>query len=268
MDKSNKERPLALITNDDSIEAPGLHVLARLVAEWADVVCVAPKYPQSGKSPALTFMNPLRVQEMTPSDPVEGVRYYTVNDGTPVDCVKVGLYMLGDRRPDFIFSGINHGSNAGVNVIYSGTMGAALEGAVEGIPSAGFSLLHHSLAADFSLSEHYVRTLLEQIRKNPPEPGTCLNINIPSRIVPAGVRACRACKGRWSDGYERYTDPHGRDFLMLSGRFINEEPEATDTDEYWLGRGYITVVPVACDMTAAARVASLAGVFDMDGAGD
>ncbi len=250
MENTANERPLVLITNDDSINAPGLHVLVRLTAEWADVVCVAPKYPQSGKSSSMTFMDPLRIDEVVPAEPVEGVRYYTVDDGTPVDCVKIALYTLLPRRPDFVFSGINHGSNAGVNVLYSGTMGAALEGAVEGIPSAGFSLLHHSMAADFSLSESLVRDIMGETRRDPPAAGVCLNINIPARVVPAGVRRCRACRGRWSDGYERYTDPHGREFYMLAGRFINEEPDATDTDEYWLARGYISVVPVSCDMTA------------------
>ncbi|MDE6487114.1 MAG: 5'/3'-nucleotidase SurE [Muribaculaceae bacterium] len=254
-------RPLVLITNDDSIEAPGLHVLARLAAEWADVICVAPKRPQSGKSSAMSVGTALRIAEARPADPVPGVTYYTVDDGTPVDCVKIALYTLVPRRPDFLFSGINHGSNSGVNVLYSGTMGAVLEGCVEGIPSAGFSLLHHSMAADFSLSEAHIRDLMQQIRATPPAPGICLNINIPARVVPAGIRACRACRGRWSDGYQRYTDPHGRDFYMLAGLFVNEEPDATDTDEYWLSRGYISVVPIASDMTARAAISATATAF-------
>lgn len=254
-------RPLVLITNDDSIDAPGLHVLVRLAAEWADVVCVAPRRPQSGKSSAMTFGNMLRLAEALPAEPVEGVKYYTVDDGTPVDCIKMAIYMLAPRRPDYVFSGINHGSNSGVNVVYSGTMGAVIEGAIEGIPSAGFSLLHHSMAADFSLSEDLVRGIMRQLRSTPPAAGVCLNINIPARIVPKGVRACRSCRGRWSDGYEQYTDPHGRNFYMLAGRFVNEEPDATDTDEYWLAEGYITVVPIACDMTAHAALPATAA-FD------
>lgn len=254
-------RPLVLITNDDSIEAPGLHVLARLAAEWADVICVAPKRPQSGKSSAMSVGTALRIAEAHPAGPVPGVTYYTVDDGTPVDCVKIALYTLVPRRPDFLFSGINHGSNSGVNVLYSGTMGAVLEGCVEGIPSAGFSLLHHSMAADFSLSEDHIRDLMQQIRATPPAPGICLNINIPARVVPAGIRACRACRGRWSDGYQRYTDPHGRDFYMLAGLFVNEEPDATDTDEHWLSLGYITVVPIASDMTDRASIPALAAAF-------
>lgn len=262
MNNDKEMRPLVLVTNDDSISAPGLHVLARLAAEWADVICVAPKRPQSGKSSALTVGEALRVEETVPANAVEGVKYYTVDNGTPVDCVKIALYAIVPRRPDFVFSGVNHGSNSGVNVLYSGTMGAALEGAVEGIPSAGFSLLHHSMAADFSLSEDFVRRIMQQLRVAPPQAGVCLNINIPARVVPKGVRACRSCRGRWSDGYQRYTDPHGRDFFMLAGRFINEEPEATDTDEYWLAQGYISVVPVACDMTANADIAATSAAYD------
>ena len=261
MDKNTPERPLVLITNDDSIEAPGLHVLTRLAAEWADVVCVARKRPQSGKSSAMSVGTALRIAEVRPEGAIDGVKYYTVDNGTPVDCVKIALYTLASRRPDFLFSGINHGSNSGVNVLYSGTMGAVLEGCVEGIPSAGFSLLHHSMAADFSLSESFVRELMQQIRATPPQPGVCLNINIPARMVPEGVRACRSCRGRWSDGYQRYTDPHGRDFYMLAGLFVNEEPDATDTDEYWLSQGYISVVPIACDMTAHAAIPSVAASF-------
>jgi len=248
-----KERPLVLITNDDSIEAPGLHHLVRLAAEWADVVCVAPKRPQSGKSSAMTVGEALRVASVRPSEAVEGVKYYTVDNGTPVDCVKIALYSLVPRRPDYLFSGINHGSNSGVNVLYSGTMGAALEGAVEGIPSAGFSLLDHSMSADFSLSEEYVRHIMQRMRVAPPASGVCLNVNMPSGIVPKGMRVCRACRGRWSDGYDRYTDPHGREFYMLAGFFINEEPEARDTDEYWLSQGYVSIVPVDCDMTARSK---------------
>ncbi len=262
MEQTPTSRPLVLVTNDDSISAPGLHVLAALAAEWADVVCVAPRRPQSGKSSALTVSDALRVIEEHPAGAVPGVAYYSVDNGTPVDCVKLALYCLVPRRPDFLFSGINHGSNSGINVLYSGTMGAAIEGAVEGIPSAGFSLLHHSMAADFSLSENFVRELMKRVRACPPAPGVCLNINIPARITPLGVRACRGCRGRWSDGYERYTDPHGHDFYMLAGRFVNEEPDATDTDEYWLDRGYISVVPVSCDMTAAEALATTAAHYD------
>lgn len=262
MNHTSPDRPLVLVTNDDCISAPGLHVLAGLAAEWADVVCVAPKRPQSGKSSALTVNDALRVNEEHPAGAVPGVKYYSVDNGTPVDCVKVALYSIVPRRPDFLFSGINHGSNSGTNVLYSGTMGAAIEGAVEGIPSAGFSLLHHSWEADFSLSLSFVSELMKRIRATPPAPGVCLNINIPARVVPRGVRTCRGCPGRWNEGYQAYTDPFGHEFLMLAGRFVNEAPDATDTDEYWLSQGYISVVPVTCDMTAREALPSTAAHFD------
>lgn len=253
MSTDTDKRPLFLVTNDDSIAAPGLHVLVEMASRHGDVVCVAPRYPQSGKSSSMTFAAPLRLREERPLGALEGVKYFSV-DGTPVDCVKLSLYTVLDRRPDFLLAGVNHGSNSGVNVLYSGTMGAVLEGCVEGIPSAGFSLLHHSLAADFSLGLPLMREVLARFVANPPAAGVCLNINVPAQIEPKGVRGCRSCHGRWSDGYQRYTDPMGRDFFMLAGKFINEEPDATDTDEYWLGRGYISVVPIAADMTAMAQI--------------
>lgn len=246
MTMEETSRKLILITNDDSIEAPGLHHLAECVRSMGDIYLVAPLHPHSGQSAALTVDKPLRITEVN-SD-IENVRFFTVN-GTPVDCVKLALHAILPRRPDVIFAGINHGSNSGVNITYSGTMGAVLEGCLEGIPSVGFSLLHHSLKADFTLSTAFVVNIAGKVIDRGLPIGVCLNVNIPAKVMPEGIKVCRAAKGRWTDSYQRYLDPAGRPFYLLAGRFINEEPEAEDTDEYWLARRYVSVVPVTPDQT-------------------
>lgn len=253
-------RKLILITNDDSIEAPGIHFLAQCVRSMGDVYVVAPAQPHSGQSAALSVNEPLRIKEL-PSD-TEGIRLFTVN-GTPVDCIKLALFAIVPRRPDVIFAGINHGSNSGINVTYSGTMGAVLEGCLEGIPSVGFSLLHHSMKADFTLSSAQVINIAGKVIEEGLPEGVCLNVNIPAKVMPEGIKVCRASKGRWTDSYKRYIDPHGVPFYWLTGTFINDEPEATDTDEYWLARRYVTVVPVTPDKTDAAAIKPLGARFDM-----
>lgn len=252
-------RPLILITNDDSISAPGIHHLADILATLGDVYVVAPAQPHSGQSAALTVGAPLRISEL-PCEK-DNIRMFTVT-GTPVDCIKLALHTIVPRRPDFIFSGINHGSNSAVNVTYSGTMGAVMEGCIEGIPSVGFSILHHSMKADFSLSTAFIAAIAAEVVAHGLPEGICLNVNIPAKVIPEGIKVCRAARGYWSDQYQRYLDPLGVPFYWLTGHFINNEPDATDTDEYWLGCRYISVVPVAVDMTAHAEIKSLAARFD------
>lgn len=247
-----------LVTNDDSINAPGLKVLIDCAAGFGDVVAVAPAQPQSGKSSAISVGLPLRINRL---DDYNGARMYSV-EGTPVDCVKLALHTIMDQKPDLVLAGINHGSNSGNCVIYSGTMGAVLEGCMAGITSVGFSLLHHSLAADFSLSQNFVTEIIDGVIKNIYPNSAALNVNIPSKIVPSGIRVCRAALGQWSEEYQEYTDPFGRPFYMLSGKFVDNEPDATDTDEYWLKKGYITVVPVTPDMTQRQSISALSPVFD------
>lgn len=255
MDKTK----LILITNDDSINAPGIHHLADCVRSMGEVYVVAPALPQSGQSAAMTVGAPLRIAEV--KSELEGVRMFTVT-GTPVDCVKLALNAIVPRRPDVIFAGINHGSNSGINVTYSGTMGAALEGCIEDIPSVGFSLLHHSMKADFTLSTEFVKKIAAQVIEEGLPIGICLNVNIPARVVPEGIKVCRASKGRWIEGYQRYLDPQGNPFYWLTGKFVNEEPDATDTDEYWLARRYVTIVPVAADQTVHSAIAELGKKYD------
>lgn len=237
-----------MVTNDDGIAAPGIRSLAKILQEFGDVIVVAPATAQSGQSSALSVNSPLRINEHAD---YEGCRMFSVS-GTPVDCVKLGLHAVMPRKPDFLFSGTNHGSNSGNAITYSGTMGAVIEGVTVGIPSVGFSLLHHSMKADFELSAPLVREIAKMVIDNVENfPAfTGLNVNIPAKIVPKGAVVCRASRGHWSEEYERYVDPSGNPFYWLTGRFVNEEPEATDTDEHYLHEGYISIVPVTPDQTA------------------
>lgn len=254
-------RPLILISNDDSVNAPGLRSLIDSVRPFdADIVAVAPESPHSGMSSAFTVSDALRISER---EDYNGARIFSVN-GTPVDCIKLGLFALFNRKPDLVLAGVNHGSNSGTSIIYSGTMGAVLEGCMEGIPSVGFSLLHHSLKADFSLSSSFVTEIVAKVLMSGLPKGICLNVNIPAKVVPVGIKVCRAARGHWSDGYSRYLDPHGNPFYILKGRFINEDIDATDTDEYWLKRNYISVVPVSPDMTAKQSIKDMSRIFDLD----
>lgn len=247
-----------LITNDDSIHAPGLKALVDCASGFGDVTVVAPTQPQSGQSSALTVSNPLRITEV---ESYHGARMFTVS-GTPVDCVKLALHALFDTKPDLLLSGINHGSNSGNCIIYSGTMGAVLEGCMLGIPSVGFSLLHHSLAADFSLSENFVTDIIARTVSEGLPDYTALNVNIPAKVIPKGIRTCRAARGHWTEEYKEYTDPFGKSFFMLTGRFVNDEPDCTDTDEYWLNNGYISLVPVTPEMTALSAIKAMADVYN------
>lgn len=254
----DKIRHLILITNDDSINAPGLKRLVDCCPEDADIIVVAPKAQHSGQSSALTVGSPLRIE----SHPdYRGARMFTVS-GTPVDCVKLALHAIVPRCPSLVLAGINHGSNSGCNVIYSGTMGAVLEGCNVGITSCGFSLLQHSMNADFSLSAPLVRDIIAGLLEEPLPERVCLNVNIPSRVVPRGVRVCRAARGHWTEEYRKYIDPSGSPFYWLTGRFINMEPDAEDTDEYWLNNDYISVVPVSVDQTDHGAIENIGKRFD------
>lgn len=239
-------RKLILITNDDGVLAPGLAELVKIAVNHGDVVVAAPAMPQSAKSSALTVDAPLQIEER-PS--IAGAKVYSVN-GTPVDCVKLALHALLDRHPDLLLSGINHGSNAAVNNIYSGTMGAAMEGCIVGVPSVGFSLLSHSHDADFSETLGIVNSVIGRVLSQGLPQGICLNINFPANCTPEGLKCVRAAGGYWTEEYADYARPSGRPFYWLTGKYHNSEPDNPDTDEYWLARGWATVVPIRPDQTA------------------
>lgn len=246
-------RPLILVSNDDGIQAHGVHRLVELLAAYGDVVCVCPDTPQSGQSMAITVNTPLRV---TRHGDWKGARMYSVN-GTPVDCVKIALHTVLDRLPDLMVSGINHGSNAAINVVYSGTMGASFEACAWGISAIGFSLTSHDPDADFTPGLPWISRVVEGVLAIPLPKGICLNVNIPAGCQPEGMKAARAAKGKWTDEYKEYTDPMGRPFYWLTGRFENAEPDCPETDEWLLAHGYISVVPCALDRTADLKAVPL-----------
>lgn len=240
--------PLILVSNDDGIDALGVHCLIDRLTKFGEVICVCPDSPRSAQSMALTFWNPLRITRLKDYN---GAAMYKTN-GTPVDCIKLAMYaVLKDRRPDLVVSGINHGSNASINVVYSGTMGAAFEGCAFGVPSVGFSLTDHNPEADFSRCYPFIDSIVEGVLANGLPEGVCLNVNIPNTPTPpTEMRLVRSARGNWSDEYKEYTDPMGGKFYLMTGHFENFEPENTDTDEWCLKNGIVSVVPTALDRTA------------------
>lgn len=245
-------KPLILVSNDDGYMAKGVRELITMLSPYGEVVAVCPDQGRSGQSMALSFESPLRIREE--KSPVEGARLFSCN-GTPVDCVKISCYsVLKGRTPDLVVAGINHGSNASVNVLYSGTMGAVQEGCSWGVPSIGFSLTTHDPDADFSSVKSVVDLLVPGILELGLEKGTFINVNVPAGVPHAPVLVCRECKAHWSEEYKRYEDPMGRTFFMLSGHMINDEPDNTDTDLYALDHGHTSVVVESLDRTAQSSV--------------
>ena len=248
-------KPLILVTNDDGVNSKGIASLGEMVKPYGRLVVVAPERANSGMSHALTVTQPLRLRTVSISD---DVAVYACC-GTPVDCVKLAMGHVVSDTPDMLVSGINHGSNSSVSVLYSGTLGAAAEGSLYEIPSIGFSLLDISSGADFTADVHYGRKIIEKVLQDSFHPRTYLNINIPKLSIDEikGIQLCRQTDGTYREEYEKRTDPYGGDYYWLTGKYINNEPDATDTDEYFLSQGYITVVPVHPDMTAYEELARM-----------
>lgn len=237
---------LILVSNDDSVSAKGVHELVRCLSHLGEVVCVCPELPQSGQSMALTVNRPLMVSRL---EDYHGSKMYKVN-GTPVDCIKIAVDNLLPRRPDIVVTGINHGSNSAINVVYSGTMGAALEGCAYGIPSIGFSLTTHKEDADFTPCMPVVEKLVAIVLEKGLPQGICLNVNMPAGVEEyKEMRVTKSCKGRWDDHYDEYLDPAKRPFYWLAGHFVNEEPLNEDTDEWCLNHGIVSIVPIKLDPT-------------------
>ncbi|NNC71190.1 MAG: 5'/3'-nucleotidase SurE [Flavobacteriaceae bacterium] len=242
------DKPLILVTNDDGITAPGIRMLISIMNEIGDVVVVAPDSPQSGMGHAITvnstlFCNPIHVDE--------GPQLEYSCSGTPADCVKMAVNEILNKRPDLCVSGINHGSNSSINVIYSGTMSAAVEAGIEGVPAIGFSLLDYNWDADFRPSRDFVKKITLSVLENKLPEGVVLNVNIPkgNKETLKGIKICRQAHGIWKEDFDKRTNPLGKDYYWLSGKFVNLD-HGEDTDIWALENNYISVVPVQFDLTA------------------
>lgn len=248
-------KPLILITNDDGIVAPGIRALIAVMKEIGDVIVVAPDSPQSAMGHAITINNTLKIERVHIDNEIE--QEYSCS-GTPVDCVKIAVNELLQRKPDLCVSGINHGSNSSINVIYSGTMSAAVEAGIEGIPAIGFSLLDYSWDADFEpIKKHLKQIALEVLQKGLPD-GVVLNVNFPKLAQDAikGIKICRQAKAMWQEEFDKRTNPQGKEYYWLTGKFVNQD-KGTDTDEWALENGYISIVPIQFDLTAHHAIQSL-----------
>ena len=246
MTKTKKPRPVILITNDDGVTAPGITNLVDAVKDLGKIVVVAPDKPQSGMGHAITIGQPLRLHKIHAT---ENIDTWSCT-GTPVDCVKLAVDKILHRKPDLCLSGINHGANHSINVIYSGTMSAAVEAAIESIPSVGFSLLDYSIEADFTVAKKYARIIVENLLKKKMDKHLVLNVNFPA--IPEdqlkGIRICRQAYAKYVEDFIERNDPHGRRYYWLTGEFVNFD-KGKDTDVWALAHNYVSVVPVQFDMT-------------------
>ncbi len=238
-------RPIILVVNDDGIAAPGIRVLANLMKQLGDVVVVAPDSPQSAMGHAITISKPLRLEKVDVYDDIEMYQC----SGTPVDCVKLAVNKVLHRKPDLCVSGINHGSNSSINVIYSGTMSAAMEGAIENIPSVGFSLCDYAHQADFEPVKKQVLEIASLVLQNGLPQGTLLNVNFPKTPTIKGIKICRQALAKWKEEFDERLDPSQRTYYWLTGVFDLFD-HGQDTDEWALANGYTSVVPVQFDFTA------------------
>lgn len=241
-------KPLILVVNDDGVTSAGILALVNVAKQLGDVVVVAPDSPQSGMGHAITIDQPLRINKVELFG--NNIPAYQCS-GTPADCVKIAVDKILHRKPDLCVSGINHGSNSSLNVIYSGTMSAATEAAVEDITAVGFSLLNYRMDADFSAASEFALTISQQLLEKSLPKGTLLNVNVPNlkREEIKGIKICRQAAAKWEEEYLERQDPFGRNYYWLTGKFLNHDA-GTDTDEWALANGYVSIVPVQFDLTA------------------
>lgn len=249
-----KIKPIILVTNDDGITAPGIKALVEVMNEIGKVVVVAPDSPQSGMGHAITVGEPLRLEKV---DVFKKIEAYQCT-GTPVDCVKLAVDKVLHKKPDLCVSGINHGSNSSINVLYSGTMSAAMEAAIEGIDAIGFSLANYDFEADFAVAKKYVKIIAENVLRHKESNATLLNVNIPSlpKNKIKGMKICRQAVAKWEEEFNERTDPRGKKYFWLTGKFVNYD-KGKDTDEWALANGYVSVVPVQFDLTAHHAIATI-----------
>ncbi len=241
-------KPLILVTNDDGITSRGIQKLVELVSTIGEVVVVAPDSPQSGMGHAITVGDTLRLK---PSNIFGDIQAYECS-GTPADCVKLARhYVLKDRKLDLVVSGVNHGSNSSISVLYSGTMSAAIEGAIEGCPSIGFSLCDYDIEADLSHIDEFLVQIVKEALKKGLEEGVALNVNFPpiQRQKIKGIKVCRQANANWEEDFDERTDPYGRKYFWMVGNFVNHD-KGEDNDETALANNYVSIVPCQFDLTA------------------
>lgn len=255
LDIQMKNKPLILVTNDDGITAPGIRTLIAVMQEVGEIVVVAPDKPQSATGHAITINNTLYLNKI--SDDNSPFLEYSCS-GTPVDCVKFAVNEVLKRKPDLCVSGINHGSNSSINVIYSGTMSAAVEAGIEGIPAIGFSLLDYDWNADFESAKKFIKKIALEVLENGLPEGVILNVNIPKLKEKEikGIKICRQAKAIWMEKFDKRKTPQGKDYYWLTGEFVNQD-KGEDTDEFALEQGFISVVPVQFDLTAHHAIQTL-----------
>lgn len=241
-------KPLILVSNDDGITSKGIRVLVSVMKKLGEVVVVAPDSPQSGMGHAITIGETLRLYE---EDIFPDVKAYK-SSGTPADCVKLAKhYVLKDRTPDLVVSGVNHGSNTSISVLYSGTMSAAIEGALEGYPSIGFSLCDYSSKADFSHAEIWIEKIARQVLENGMPKGVALNVNFPPKQKEdiKGIKVCRQADAKWQEEFAVRFDPTGRKYFWMAGNFVNFD-KGEDNDEWAIANNFVSIVPCQYDLTA------------------
>lgn len=250
------DKPLILVSNDDGITSKGIRTLVNIMKQIGDVVVVAPDSPQSGMGHAITVGETLRLEK---NFIFEGVKAFECS-GTPADCVKMARHFVlkDQRQPDVIVSGINHGSNTSISVLYSGTMSAAIEGAIEGAPAIGFSLCDYSHNADFSHTEEYIKSITLQVLKKGLPKGVALNVNFPPKRNETikGVRVCRQANAKWVEEFVQRYDPNGRSYFWMTGNFVNFD-KGEDNDEWAIANNYVSVVPCQFDLTAHQAISAL-----------
>lgn len=250
------KRPLILISNDDGYHAKGINCLIDMLADIADLLVCAPESARSGFSCAFSSTVPLRLKLRRKS---EGLEVWSCN-GTPVDCVKLALdQFCADRKPDMVIGGINHGDNGSVNTHYSGTMGVTLEGCMKYIPSVAFSLCDQSSDANFEPLRPIVRTITQKVLAEGLPKGVCLNVNFPKGNSFKGIKICRMAKGTWGNECVKMRHPRGYDYFWMTGHYVNDEPEADDTDNWALNHGYVAITPTHIDVTAYEAIDKLKG---------
>lgn len=254
------KKPLILVSNDDGITATGIRTLVEVMSEIGEVIVVAPDSPQSGMGHAITIGNTLRLTE---TDIFEDIVAYKCS-GTPADCVKLAKHhVLKDRKPDLVVSGINHGSNTSISVLYSGTMSAAIEAAIEGMPSIGFSLCDYSSNANFDHTREFVHKISRQVLKTGLPKGVALNVNFPPKRKEniKGIKICRQARAKWQEKFDQRFDPNGQRYFWLAGNFVNFD-KGEDNDEWAIANNYASVVPCQFDMTAHHSISILNDEWD------